>query len=429
MSAHPTIRVENLAKQYQLGMRQRNVSFREMVMDTLTSPWQRFRRLSGKVGEQETFWALDDVSFDVHEGEVVGVIGSNGAGKSTLLKILSEITEPTRGSITLDGRVASLLEVGTGFHPELTGRENIFLNGAILGMSRREIRDKFEAIVEFAEVSHFLDTPVKRYSSGMYVRLAFSVAAHLDPEILVVDEVLAVGDHAFQRKCLGKMHRVARSGRTVLFVSHNMATIQNLCTRCLLLSNGRLVDDCDPEQAVAQYCSTVTASSQCPVAKRDDRSGSGRARIVHIACLDADGLPVTAVPMNEDWTLEIDVEFQERIRRPHLGLIVGTSTGQRIARFLTSESHGDLPSLQGRVRFRCRASSLNLVPGQYQITCGVSDDRRENLDRVEAALLIEVIPADVSGTGRVTDSKMAICHFPARWEIEAMDRQGMLSPG
>lgn len=230
--------VENLAKRYVIGSAPRHDTLR----DSLAHGFRAFlhsRRSRRAEDPANEFWALQDVDFMVPQGEVVGIVGRNGAGKSTLLKILSRITEPTRGRITLNGRVASLLEVGTGFHPELTGRENIFLNGAILGMSRREIRRKFDEIVAFSEVERFLDTPVKRYSSGMYVRLAFAVAAHLDPEILIVDEVLAVGDQQFQRKCLGKMREVAGGGRTVLFVSHNLSAVRALCTSALLLESGR----------------------------------------------------------------------------------------------------------------------------------------------------------------------------------------------
>lgn len=233
-----SIEVHNIGKRYTIGHQAKRDTLRETLSSGLGSLWQRLR---GSEFVKEDFWALQDISFSVQPGEVVGVVGRNGAGKSTLLKVLSRITEPTTGSITLRGRVASLLEVGTGFHPELSGRENIFLNGAILGMSRWEIRKKFDEIVAFAEVDRFLDTPVKRYSSGMYVRLAFSVAAHLDPEILIVDEVLAVGDARFQKKCLGKMKSVSKSeGRTVLFVSHQLQSVRSLCPKSILLTGGRL---------------------------------------------------------------------------------------------------------------------------------------------------------------------------------------------
>jgi lipopolysaccharide transport system ATP-binding protein len=261
------IRVENLGKKYIIGHQQegnsRYVALRDVISNGVRSFGKRLRHPGSVIREPNTeeFWALKDVSFEVKRGEVVGIIGRNGAGKSTLLKILSRITEPTTGRVSLKGRVASLLEVGTGFHPELTGRENIFLNGAILGMGRHEINRKFDEIVEFAEVSKFLDTPVKRYSSGMYVRLAFAVAAHLEPEILIVDEVLAVGDSVFQKKCLGKIGDVAqREGRTVFFVSHNMAAVRTLCDRTILLSKGLLGSDSNTEEGIRKYLSEATSS-------------------------------------------------------------------------------------------------------------------------------------------------------------------------
>jgi lipopolysaccharide transport system ATP-binding protein len=244
------IKVEHISKQYTIGVDRTYKTFQDTITNTIKSPLSLFKK---STKEDNTFWALKDVSFEIEEGEVVGIIGRNGAGKSTLLKILSRITEPTEGKITMHGRVASLLEVGTGFHPELTGRENIYLNGSILGMKKREIDTKFDEIVKFAEIEKFLDTPVKRYSSGMYVRLAFAVATHLEPEILIIDEVLAVGDAAFQKKCLGKMGEVAKEGRTVLFVSHQMNAIKSLCSRCLLLSRGNLIDDGNSQKIIKKY--------------------------------------------------------------------------------------------------------------------------------------------------------------------------------
>lgn len=247
----PIITVDGVSKRYTIGKKESYGSLRDEVMDALSSP---FRRLFGGGASPDPFvWALKDVSFEVFEGDVLGIIGRNGAGKSTLLKILSRITEPTEGRIEMRGRIASLLEVGTGFHPELTGRENIFMNGALLGMSSREIKAKFDEIVAFSEIEKFLDTPVKRYSSGMYVRLAFAVAAHLEPEILIIDEVLAVGDASFQKKCLGKMGEVARGGRTVLFVSHNMTAVESLCKRAVMLNNGSIVKDGPAGAVTADY--------------------------------------------------------------------------------------------------------------------------------------------------------------------------------
>ena len=252
---NPIIQVKHLSKRYQIGMDRTYKTFCETAVDTIKSPLKRLKSFGR---QEETFWALKDINFEVYPGDVVGIIGRNGAGKTTLLKILSRITHPTEGEIILRGRVASLLEVGTGFHPELTGRENIYFNGAILGMTKKEIEDKFDEIVKFAEVEKFLDTPLKRYSSGMQVRLAFAVAAHLEPEILLVDEVLAVGDAAFQKKCLGKMGDVAREGRTVLFVSHNMGAMASLTQSCLCLESGCIVDQGETDAVIKNYLSRVT---------------------------------------------------------------------------------------------------------------------------------------------------------------------------
>lgn len=258
--SNPIIEVSELSKLYHIGNKLPYKTLRETLMNAVKSPATLFRR-NGSGGD-DTFWALKDVSFEVQQGEVIGIIGRNGAGKSTLLKILSRVTEPTEGEVRLRGRVASLLEVGTGFHPELTGRENIFLNGAILGMSRQEIKKKFDEIVAFAETEKFLDTPVKRYSSGMYVRLAFAVAAHLEPEILIIDEVLSVGDAQFQKKCLGKMGDVAKGGRTVLFVSHNMQAISSLCTKAIYLESGQIKEFDRTDSIIPLYLSSAATHAR-----------------------------------------------------------------------------------------------------------------------------------------------------------------------
>jgi lipopolysaccharide transport system ATP-binding protein len=279
--------VQGLSKLYHLGAANASYStFREAVMEAARKPLRYLRRSE----PPPVLWALKDVSFEVMPGEVVGIIGRNGAGKSTLLKVLSRITEPTEGHVELYGRVASLLEVGTGFHAELTGRENIFLNGSILGMGRKEIESKFDEIVAFAEVDKFIDTPVKRYSSGMYVRLAFAVAAHLEPEILIVDEVLAVGDAAFQKKCLGRMRDVASTGRTVLFVSHNMAAVSSLCTKAMVLWEGKVEFPLgDVEEAVQKYLTQVHKITKTKLADRTDRKGNGKIRIQDFVIFDRDG--------------------------------------------------------------------------------------------------------------------------------------------
>ena len=277
------IRVENLGKRYRIGAREKRANtLRERLGNLAASPFDYLRSTLRGPSEEEIIWALKDVSFEVKQGEVLGIIGRNGAGKTTLLKILSRITEPTEGYAEIHGRVGSLLEVGTGFHPELTGRENIYLNGAILGMKRAEIDRKFDEMVAFAEIEKFMDTPVKHYSSGMYVRLAFAVAAHLEPEILLVDEVLAVGDVAFQKKCLGKMRDVAREGRTVLFVSHNMAAIEVLCSSAMLIENGKNHPIASSKQVIETYLQGVRNLASLSIRDRKDRRGKGKIRFVDV---------------------------------------------------------------------------------------------------------------------------------------------------
>lgn len=302
------IKVEGLGKQYRLGStREKYYSLRDSIMTVVKSPFRKLSRMNGKTGpENEMFWALKDVSFEVRQGEVLGIIGRNGAGKSTLLKILSRITEPTEGSAKLYGRVGSLLEVGTGFHPELTGRENIYLSGAILGMRKFEINRQFDEIVDFAGIEKFLDTPAKRYSSGMYVRLAFAVAAHLDPEILLIDEVLAVGDAEFQRKCLGKMGEVAKGGRTVFFVSHNMVAITSLCSRAILLVDGTKSMDGLSQDVVNHYFSSATSLGGEIVWMNPAKApGHDRIKIHAVRVLRPDGTPAPIVMNNEETLLEL----------------------------------------------------------------------------------------------------------------------------
>ncbi len=312
------IRAENIGKRYRIGWKKTAYTyrtFREAILDSLAAPirWIKSERKSS-----ESFWALDDVSFTVNHGEAVGIIGRNGAGKSTLLKVLSRITKPTKGRIELYGRVASLLEVGTGFHPELSGRDNIYLNGAILGMSRGEMNRKFDEIVDFSGVEKFLDTPVKHYSSGMYVRLAFAVAAHLEPEILVVDEVLAVGDMAFQKKCLGKMSDVAKSGRTILFVSHNMSAIKQLCPTSILLETGKVIKQGPSPDVVNFYLSNLVSdqiSSQQEYPPDKDKP----VQIRKIVIQDQRENPVDFVDLNEQFIIKVDYEFRENLDNISIG--------------------------------------------------------------------------------------------------------------
>jgi lipopolysaccharide transport system ATP-binding protein len=369
----------------------------------------------------DTIWALKDVSFEVKQGEVLGIIGRNGAGKSTLLKILSRVTGPTSGEVRVKGRIASLLEVGTGFHPELTGRENIFLNGAILGMTKLEIRSRFDQIVAFSDVNQFIDTPVKRYSSGMTVRLAFAVAAHLEPEILIVDEVLAVGDAAFQKKCLGKMREVAEHGRTVLFVSHNMAAVDNLCNSGILLINGCVAFAGKHREAISQYL-TAQALKDEPLRHRTDRSGSGEIRIVSVALKDAEGTPIEVAISG--MTLDVWLHFEKSpicsAKNIVVSIQVHTSLGTRVFlqhSRLTGATFQDLPNGGA---FVCRIKRLPLPSSTYRIDCCLTADngRGHYLDFLEHAADMTVSDGDFYGSGEVPPVTHGICLVDASWRLE-----------
>lgn len=375
----PIIRVENLGKKYLLkhhhtGERYRTL--RDVLAGGLASGFGLFNQDDAGGSSTEEFWALKDVSFEVKEGDVVGIIGRNGAGKSTLLKILSRITEPTAGRVTLNGRVASLLEVGTGFHPELTGRENVYLNGSILGMTRREITRKFDEIVAFAEVEKFLDTPVKRYSSGMYVRLAFAVAAHLEPEILVVDEVLAVGDTEFQKKCLGKMNEVADGGRTVLFVSHNMQTVFSLTKTVVLLSEGKVAFIGATPEGVARYSSESYRSGNLKTlyTARPKETGNYLAT-AEVVTSDAYGEHICGRP--------IEFRFEVEIHDPREKLCFSFQVIDDLDRpvcylWLLDRGH-EFNRGTGRYHFRCLVPRLRLYMGRYTLKTYLSDRRANEM--------------------------------------------------
>jgi lipopolysaccharide transport system ATP-binding protein len=439
----PVIRVEDVSKRYHLGMKVRGFDDYQTLRETLVRSTARmlrpFHRLraggaggataSGVAdqGGDEVFWALRDVSFDIGMGEIIGVIGRNGAGKSTLLKVLSRITEPTTGRVTLRGRVGSLLEVGTGFHPELSGRENIFLNGSILGMSRREIGRKFDEIVAFAEVERFLETPVKRYSSGMYVRLAFAVAAHLDPEILVVDEVLAVGDHVFQQKCMGKMREVGRSGRTVLFVSHNMTAVESLCSRCLMLDHGRLVADDAPMEVLARYHQLGEVDDE-PCRSLTNHRGRLKGTVPvmkRVALFDGRGERASRIRMGESLAIRVDFDLSGIAIRPVLGIVVKTHLGTSVFGInnrIVSGYRFDRVDSIGSIT--CRLDKLPLMPGSYLLDLYLGDhghDKRD-LDVVQDAIGFEVIPADVFETGKLPPSHVGPIYWPATWNVEMGDR-------
>ena len=391
----PAIRVSGLGKQYQLGSRARYRTIREALVDGMRGAAQSFGR-RGPRTPNERFWALTDVSFDVAHGEVVGIIGRNGSGKSTLLKILSRIVEPTTGTIDLQGRVGSLLEVGTGFHPDLTGRENVFLSGAILGMRRTEIASKFDEIVDFAEVERFIDTQVKHYSSGMYMRLAFSVAAHLEPDILVVDEVLAVGDAAFQKKCLGKMGTVARHGRTVLFVSHNMGAVVSLCSRALLLDAGRLLLDSDPMSVAARYQATLAAApTETSDLSSAEHFGSGKARFVSLRFVPErrDGTTREMMCPGSRLRIETRIVATAAVESANVGITIYDASGYRLVdantamqgRFVSMHA-GD----EARVDFAL--DDVRLKPGTYLVGLWMGRGNIEDIDGILYAATLEVEP-------------------------------------
>jgi len=327
-SKPPAIRVSHLSKQYKLGGPQEPYhTLRDAIVNSLKAPMKALH----KAPPVEGFWALKDVSFEVEPGEVVGIIGRNGAGKSTLLKILSRITAPTEGTVELRGRVGSLLEVGTGFHPEMTGRENIFLNGSILGMKKSEIEQKFDEIVKFSEIDKFIDTPVKRYSSGMYVRLAFAVAAHLDPEILIVDEVLAVGDATFQKKCLGKMGEVAKEGRTVLFVSHNMSAITTLCSQTILLESGINIFKGKTSDAILKYLTKSAASPEfVDFSKGNKRIGNKYVVLLSGAIRSVNNELISEVDINESFKICMDFEILKETKRKFLPQVHFFTSGTHV---------------------------------------------------------------------------------------------------
>lgn len=353
--------------------------------------WRRLRGLPAQA-PPSVFWALDDVSFDIGHGEAVGIIGHNGAGKSTLLKVLSRITEPTRGKAVIEGRVASLLEVGTGFHPELTGRENIFMNGSILGMRRSEIERSFDEIVAFADVEKFIDTPVKRYSSGMYVRLAFSVAAHLEPEILIVDEVLAVGDIQFQKKCLGKMGDVSRSGRTVLFVSHNMAAVRQLTTRCILMKKGKVFFDGAPGRAMELYADATAAGfEQGGDLSRWPRPSGDLSREIEFQSLSFDGRMPVFRP-DEDIVLDVVATARESLPAVRVSGTIFQTEGNPVGSFFSANAQAVRAGEEAR--FRVKLSALRLAPGDYSFGLALVQGN-ETVGHRDLDIVMEVLPFEV----------------------------------
>jgi len=399
------IRVQNLSKQYRIGEAQAQYkTLRESLVSTAKRLVPSNLKASTRVPET-TIWALNDVSFEIHQGEVVGIIGRNGAGKSTLLKVLAHITTPTKGRVEIHGRVGSLLEVGTGFHNELTGRENIYLNGAILGMKKAEIERKFDEIVDFAEIEKFLDTPVKHYSSGMYMRLAFAVAAHLEPEILLVDEVLAVGDAQFQKKCLGKMGEVAVEGRTVLFVSHNMAAIKNLCIDCIYLQKGQLILLSNTENTINHYLTDIENTlSTVMLRDRTDRQGSGRVQVVNFYVSDLRGNQQIALKSGGDYMFVMEY-VKKDTKNTFLNAIasigITDTNNQFILLFRSNFTNQYLNISSEKGRIECKVMDLNLTQGNYKIVVFLSNGETETLDWVVDAAQITVEGGDYFGTGNI----------------------------
>jgi len=390
----PAIRVENLSKRYRIGHASQRASYRtlrESLMEGASSLFRR-RDRDGSNSRTEEFWALKGIDFEVQPGEIVGVIGRNGAGKSTLLKILSRITEPTEGRVRLRGRVGSLLEVGTGFHPELSGRENIYLNGAILGMTRREIGLKFDEIVAFSEIDRFLDTPVKRYSSGMYVRLAFAVAAHLEPEILLVDEVLAVGDASFQKKCLGKLGSLSLQERTVLFVSHNLAALQQLCTTGLLIASGQVVAHGSVDQVVTEYLGDATENRDgvFDLSIHPARAKYHKNIIKSLILSPGPTSPSTSFFPDSPFHAQIHLEPHSPITEPRVALAIEDAFGRRITTVASYFNSEVLGNIDGPCDISCIIPELRLGSGRYLVSVSISDNYSGLLDSLDCVAWFDV---------------------------------------
>lgn len=421
------IKVEAVSKQYRLGQ----VGRRSLSHD-INRVWHRMRGMHDpylKIGAEnkrteqansEYVWALQHINFEVHRGEVLGIIGRNGAGKSTLLKILSKVTAPTTGRIKVKGRIASLLEVGTGFHPDLTGRDNIFLNGAILGMTRKEIAEKFDEIVDFAGVERYIDTPVKRYSSGMYVRLAFAVAAHLEPDILIVDEVLAVGDAEFQKKCLGKMKEVSvREGRTVLFVSHNMPAVLNLCTQSMVLQLGKTVYNGNTAAAIEHYMGKKNEIISVPVKERRDRKGNGDLICTGIDIIDAAHKVVLVVKSGDEVNIQLHYKMDAPVVRQVLCRLQFINANDELMFICNNEHSLGLFEVKDETGyFICSIPRFPLFGGDYTINVQLYSRETGLLDEVETATVLSVIDGDFFGTGKIPVIRKGIL-VAHNWSIQS----------
>jgi lipopolysaccharide transport system ATP-binding protein len=412
------IRVEKLSKMYRIGAKESQPQTRaDAIRRAALSPLAYLRRTLRPPREEEIFWALRDVSFEVKRGEVVGIIGRNGAGKSTLLKILSRITEPTSGRAVINGRVGSLLEVGTGFHPELTGRENIYLNGTMLGMKGHEITKKFDEIVDFSGVEKFINTPVKRYSSGMYVRLAFAVAAHLEPEILIVDEVLAVGDAEFQKKCLGKMGEVAEAGRTVLFVSHNMGAIRHLCNSAVLLKNGTFQASGDVDSVVQCYLTSFQDFFSLEVGSSLAHHDSYGISLEGIALANPAGEPVSSIETGSPAIICLSIKTEKAYPNCLFALTIDTMDDIRVCAFHNEIIGTAINIAPPGCTIRCRVNNLNLFPGMYRLTfkMRISD---ETIFYLPKSFSFYVENSNIYGTGKIPERSWGgICLLEHAWDV------------
>jgi len=416
VSKNTIIKVEGLSKQYLLNKSALPKS--DTLFDNVLTGVKNIKNIARKTETQE-FWALKDVSFEIEQGDRVGIIGRNGAGKSTLLKILSRITPPTKGRIEIYGRLASLLEVGTGFHGDLSGRENIYLNGSILGMSKHEIDRKFDEIVDFAEVEQFLDTPVKRYSSGMYVRLAFAVAAHLEPEILIVDEVLAVGDAAFQKKCIGKMKDVSNGGRTILFVSHHMASIQSLCNKAIVLKKG-MVDFplSNTDLCLKHYLKDVVAQSKMQLAERTDRDGEGTFRFKNIILKDKEGSVLNAAQTGSDLIMEIEFDLKkESLNNLSLALTIYNDEGREMFTLANHISKAPFETVNKGNVIQCLVKKFPLTSGSYLCNIIAYKDGIVQ-DYIQEAYNLEVEEGDFFGTGKIVPTTQQSFLVENVWQLK-----------
>jgi homopolymeric O-antigen transport system ATP-binding protein len=411
------ISVKGLSKSYVIGHIKKHGQLRESLMDAMRPPFLR------KKPQMETIWALRDVSFSIEPGETVGIIGRNGAGKSTLLKILSKITYPTTGQMKVNGKVASLLEVGTGFHPELTGRENIYMNGSILGMSKKEVDRKFDQIVEFSGVEKFLDTPIKRYSSGMRLRLGFSVAAHLDPNILVVDEVLAVGDAAFQKKCLNTMANLREEARTVLFVSHNLAAVENLCKRCIWIDDGRVRMDGESHQVIKAYMENMAAGiTSSDFGDVQHRRGNGKIRFRSVEFLSPEGDLKTVIRAGDSVLIRFHYSASEPIVRPDFGFRMYTEMGTLVTQVTTGLYGIVIPLVKpGEGFLDLEIDCLNLLPAKYTLSLGLTDPEGVVVyDVIEHAIAMVIETSNIFQSGKEFDSRLGIVFFPQRWDLSGI---------